>query len=72
MFGYFPGRSQMVYCCLSHDIVAHETTHALLDGLRERYTDPSSPEQAAFHEGFADIVALLSVFALHRNSRNCY
>ena len=64
MFGYFPGRKRMVFCCLSHDIVAHETTHALLDGLRERYTDPSSPEQAAFHEGFADVVALLSVFAL--------
>ena len=64
LFGYFPGRNRIVYCCLSHDIVAHETTHALLDGLRERYTDPSSPEQAAFHEGFADIVALLSVFAL--------
>ncbi|MEK6280396.1 MAG: hypothetical protein AABN95_08600 [Acidobacteriota bacterium] len=66
LFGYFPGSNGMVYCCLSHDIVAHETTHALLDGLRERYTDPSSPEQAAFHEGFADIVALLSVFALPR------
>lgn len=64
LFGYFPGRDHMVYCCLSHDIVAHETTHALLDGLRQRYTDPSSPEQAGFHEGFADIVALLSVFAL--------
>ena len=65
MFGYFPGRSgRVIYSCLSHDVVAHETTHALLDGLRERYTDPSSPEQAGFHEGFADIVALLSVFAL--------
>lgn len=64
MFGYFPGREGMVYSCLSHDIVAHEATHALLDGLRDRYTDPSSPEQAGFHEGFADIVALLSVFSL--------
>lgn len=66
MFGYFPGRNGMVYTCLSHDIVAHEATHGLLDGLRERYTDPSSPEQAAFHEGFADIVALLSVFSLSK------
>jgi hypothetical protein len=65
MFGYFPKTSgQYVFSCLAHDIVAHETTHALLDGLRQRYTDPSSPEQAGFHEGFADIVALLSIFSL--------
>ena len=64
LFGYFPGRNGTVFSCLSHDIVAHETTHALVDGLRERFTDPSSPDQAAFHEGFADVVALLSVFSL--------
>ncbi len=65
VFGYFRGASgKTVYSCLSHDVVAHETTHALVDGLRERYTDPSSPEQAGFHEGFADVVALLSVFSL--------
>jgi len=64
MFGYFPGRQGLVFSCLSHDVIAHETAHALLDGLRERYTDPSSPQQAAFHEGFSDVVALLSVFSL--------
>ncbi|MGA9997668.1 MAG: hypothetical protein WBP93_19795 [Pyrinomonadaceae bacterium] len=56
--------TQWVFTCLSHDIVVHETTHALVDGLRQRFTDPSSPEQAGFHEGFADVVALLSIFSL--------
>jgi hypothetical protein len=65
-FGYFPSlkSGKNVYTCLSHDIVAHETTHALIDGLRDGFTNPSSPDQAAFHEGFADVVALLSVFSL--------
>jgi hypothetical protein len=65
MFGYFRGRlGTPIFSCLAHDVIAHETTHALLDGLRQRYMDPSSPEQAGFHEGFADIVALLSIFSL--------
>jgi hypothetical protein len=63
-FGYFDGNSgDTVFTCLSHDVVVHETTHALLDALRERYMDPSTPDQGAFHEGFSDVVALLSVFA---------
>ena len=64
VFGYFPGKDgKNIYTCLSHDVVVHETTHALIDALRERYLDPSSPDQAAFHEGFADVIALLSVFS---------
>jgi len=64
VFGYFSGRDgNRVYTCLSHDIVVHETTHALIDALRERYMTPSSPDQGAFHEGFSDVIALLSVFS---------
>jgi hypothetical protein len=61
-FGYYQEAGRQVFTCLSHDIVVHETTHALLDGIRPHYLKPSSEDQAGFHEGFADIVALLSVF----------
>ena len=71
LFGYFrasedadtllPG--QVVFTCLSQDIVVHETTHAVLDGIREYFNEPTSPDAAAFHEGFADIVALLQHFS---------
>lgn len=69
-FGYFNGPRGRVFTCLSHDVVVHETTHALLDGLRELFTDPSSPDQAAFHEGFADVVAILSIFQLPETIRH--
>jgi hypothetical protein len=71
MFGYFksdeedgvhaPGST--VFTCLSHDIVAHETTHALLDGMHRRYIEPNHPDSLAFHEAFADLVALFQHFS---------
>jgi hypothetical protein len=57
---FLPGG--IVYSCLSHDIVAHETTHALLDGMYSRFMEITHPDVAGFHEGFSDIVALLQHF----------
>jgi subtilisin family serine protease len=73
LFGYFaagdhdddtslPG--SQIFCAVSHDIIAHETTHALLDGLHPRYQEATNPDVLAFHEGFADIVALFQHFTI--------
>jgi hypothetical protein len=71
LFGYFnatedePGDhlpGGMVFTCLSHDVVAHETTHALLDGMHRRFLNSTNPDVLAFHEAFADMVALFQHF----------
>ena len=71
LFGYFnagaddPGAHMpggRVFTCLSHDIIAHETTHALLDGMHRHFMVASNPDVRAFHEAFADIVALFQHF----------
>lgn len=79
LFGYFnatpaevdlfmPG--SLVFSCLSHDIVAHETTHAILDGIFRHYMDSTHPDVGAFHEGFADIVALFQHFTFPDTIKN--
>ncbi|MFP5416273.1 MAG: hypothetical protein ACLGHZ_05275 [Actinomycetes bacterium] len=54
-----PGR-QPIHTALSHDVVAHETAHAVLDGICPDLYDAISPQARALHETFADIVSLLS------------
>ena len=58
------GRRELDFTALSHDIIAHETTHAVLDGLHRRYAEATNVDSLAFHEAFADIVALMSHFTL--------
>jgi len=71
LFGYFKARpaenhlhmpNSQVFTCLSHDIIAHEITHAILDGMKREYNTPTNPDVHAFHEAFADIVALFQRF----------
>lgn len=79
LFGYFcadrkdPGPNlpgQIVYTCLSHDIIVHEFTHAVVDRLRRHYMEPSNPDVLAFHEGFSDIVALFQHFTFQESLRD--
>jgi hypothetical protein len=72
LFGYFraadvnqgnnlPG--QRIFTCLSHDIIAHEVTHAIIDGIRAFFTEDTNPDVLAFHEAFADMTALFLHFS---------
>ncbi|MBI1344885.1 hypothetical protein GC163_01200 [bacterium] len=72
LFGYFRSRGKVggmtlpggvIHTCLSYDIIAHETSHALLHGLHRYLLEASNPDMLAFHEAFSDIVALLQHFS---------
>ncbi len=73
LFGYFNSDNSdardglpggIVFGCLSHDIIAHEVTHAIVDGIHRRLLEGSNTDSLAFHEAFADLMAILQHFTL--------
>ncbi len=66
-FGYFQSAGsdgsrqharEWIFTCLSHDVVAHELSHAFLDGMRPGFALSTSKDVDGFHEGFSDVVAI--------------
>lgn len=75
LFGYFradadnPGPNlpgQLIFTCLSSDIIAHEVTHAIVHRLRRHFSEATNPDVFAAHEAFADLIALFQHFS-HRD-----
>jgi hypothetical protein len=75
LFGYYqadrrdPGPNlpgQVIFTCLSSDIIAHEVTHAIVHRIRPYFMEPTNPDVLAWHEAFADLVALFQHF-VHRD-----
>lgn len=60
-FFYFnsPSGSGRIHTAHSQDIVAHETAHALLDGIAPDLYGAITPQSLAIHEAVADLTALL-------------
>ncbi len=79
LFGYFlahetdPGANlpgQQIFTCLSYDVIAHEICHPVMWLMRpwesdgHNWTIPDDdPDSGAFHEGIADLIALLARFS---------
>jgi hypothetical protein len=67
-FFYFdstaPSPQHAVYTCRSFDIVAHETGHAILDGLKPGWLSIGNPPQTGgLHESFGDLTAIFLTLA---------
>jgi hypothetical protein len=62
-YSFRQGDGTVYHTSLVHDIVAHETGHALLDAVRDRYTEGNHPHTAALHEAIGDLAAVFAAFS---------
>ena len=61
-YSFMEGR-RVFHTALAHDIVAHETGHAILDAVRPRYYEPFEPETSALHEAIGDLCAIFAALS---------
>ena len=62
-FHFTPGHGgASVYTCHSQDIIAHETAHAVIDGVAPDLYHAASPQGLAIHESIADLATLITAF----------
>jgi hypothetical protein len=54
-----PKTKQVLFSADSGEVVSHETGHAILDAMRPGYLSSWSPDPAAFHESFGDVMGML-------------
>ncbi len=62
-FFYFPDHtdpSNTIFTSLARDVVAHETGHAILDGIAPHLWNAITPQSLALHEAVGDLTALLA------------
>lgn len=61
-FGYAnsPFRRGPVWTCLSHDVIAHELGHAVLDNFRPMLLSAFDADAGALHESIGDLLAMFS------------
>lgn len=51
-------KGHVIYTSLSHDIVVHETTHAILDAIAPDLYNATTTESLALHEAIADLSSI--------------
>jgi len=63
LFFFTPeGKTRPVFTCHSQDIIAHETAHAIIDGVAPDLYHSTAPEGLAIHESIADLATLMMSF----------